>query len=112
MAAATSASGRLRRTGLQKFLQFALGIFERRYDFERAKSGMELGENKPTRNLEPGIQKDRSQQRFKSIRQGRRTLTAPMKLFAPADDEEFSQAETLRVIGEGSAIDHFRPGFG
>jgi molybdopterin/thiamine biosynthesis adenylyltransferase len=65
---------RERRTRLQQFLQFALGIFNVAGLRQRAEIGGELAQHKFPRRLKAAIQKNRAEQRLERVRQRRRRV--------------------------------------
>lgn len=103
--------GCLGGNGLQKFLQLALGIFERGNDGQRADSAMKLAKDEFTGRIKTAIEENRPEQRFESVRESGSAFAAAVEFFASAQDEMFAEANLARVFGESTAIDEFSPGF-
>lgn len=104
--------GRLGGDSLEKFLQFALGIFERGNDGQRADSAMKLAKDEFTGRIEATVEKNRPEQRFKSVRKSGSAVAATVEFFASAQDEMFAEAKLARVFGESAPINEFSAGFG
>jgi hypothetical protein len=103
--------GRLGGNSLEKFLEFALGIFERGNDGQRADSAMKLAKDEFTGRIKTAIEENRPEQRFESVRKSGSAVAATVEFFASAQDEMFAEAKLARVFGESPPIDEFSAGF-
>jgi hypothetical protein len=103
--------GRLGGNGLEQFLEFAFGIFERGNDGQRADRSMKLPKDEFTGRIKTAIEENRSEQRFESVRKSRSAFAATVEFFASAQEEMFAEAKLARVFGQSAAIDKFSAGF-
>jgi len=103
--------GRLGGNGLEQFLEFAFGIFERGNDGQGADSAMELSKDEFACRIESTIEKNRPEQRLESVRKSGSPFAAAVEFFASAQEEMFAEAKLPRVFGESAAIDQFSTGF-
>ena len=103
---------RLRGKGLEQFLEFAFGIFERGDDRERTDHAMKLTKYELTGRLKTAIEKNRAEKRFERVRQSGRTLPAAVQFFASTQDEMFAEPELAGVVSEGAPIDQLGASFG
>jgi hypothetical protein len=100
----------LRRLGgnrLEKFLEFAFGIFERGNDGQRADGAMKLTKDEFTGRIKTTVQKNRAEQRFESVRKCGSAFAAAMQFFASTENEMLAQAKLASMVGEGAAVDEF-----
>jgi hypothetical protein len=103
--------GRVGGNGLEQFLKFAFGIFECGNDRESPYSPMELAKYEFTGRLKATVEENSAEKGLKRIGQSGGTIAASVKFFASAEDEMLAQAKLPSVVGEGAAVDEFRPRF-
>src|SRR6185437_7993350 len=103
---------RLRRVGLQHFLQLTLGIVEVWNHFQFTKLLAKLTKHKISRGVKTGVEKNRAQQRFERISQRRGTLASAAAFLAAAEDQVFTQAQPAPSAGQHAAVDHLSPRLG
>jgi hypothetical protein len=93
--------------GLQQFLKFTFGIFERGNDRESPYSAVELAKYEFTGRVKAAVEENSAEKGLKRICQSRRTIAATVKFFASAEDEMLAQAKLPSLLGERAAVDEF-----
>lgn len=99
----------LRGSGLQELLQFTFRVFQYRNDVEASEGIVKLAKNKVLCRLEPAIEKNGAEQRFKGVGQRRTSIPSAVQFFPSAEDEMLAYAQLARALRQRTAIHQFGP---